>query len=309
MMVLVATSFAQIPNGSFENWTDGNLDGWWTALEGKVKGAAGIPIALPVKSVLATQTDVAHSGSSAVLLKGNKMAIEGIELAYRLPGALQLGSLENMTLAFKDIQKLFEGQATTEEMFTLLEPIMASGIPCEKTPTQLKLWYKYLPLGKDTMSVTAFTKKDGKYVSLARFYTGDVVSEYTQLKLNFDKALEPCDTLCVIILSGAFKNHESTELYIDDIEISYDRDGIEDHEAGQLCKVWPNPASNQLNILLNDVQKDAKYQMFDLTGRCVVSGQCAAERTTVDVRSLVSGLYLLKVEQNGKVDTQKIVIQ
>jgi len=71
----------------------------------------------------------------------------------------------------------------------------------------------------------------------------------------------------------------------------------EDHKSIQLLEVYPNPASDNLNVVFDHMGK-AEIDVIDMTGRVVQSTCYDAGGFTsmsVDVSSLISGLYFLQV--------------
>lgn len=71
-------------------------------------------------------------------------------------------------------------------------------------------------------------------------------------------------------------------------------------------KVFPNPVTDVLHI---DDDEILSIELFDLQGRCMKMVRNAAQGTNiVDVSSLLSGLYLVRIiDRNGSVTMQKIV--
>src|SRR5690606_7552534 len=59
--------------------------------------------------------------------------------------------------------------------------------------------------------------------------------------------------------------------------------------------VFPNPGNGQL-FLYTDLSLDARsFQVFDLMGRIVLTGNISDETTSVDASSLQTGNYLIKI--------------
>lgn len=95
--------------------------------------------------------------------------------------------------------------------------------------------------------------------------------------------------------------------YQDDSFGSYDRiphipckiitgiDGIEDKLN---FLVYPNPATNQLNISI-DGHTITKYQVMDYPGKVVIDNQLNSSDLSIDVSSLAQGVYLIKLELNN----------
>jgi len=76
-------------------------------------------------------------------------------------------------------------------------------------------------------------------------------------------------------------------------------DELEDQE----WKVYPNPSNGKIQIW--GVSVNAKYAVYDLSGRAVASGKFDQFDTQLH---LDSGLYLLRVEEGEKSQTFRIQI-
>lgn len=81
---------------------------------------------------------------------------------------------------------------------------------------------------------------------------------------------------------------------------------VEDMEKENIT-VYPNPATNVLNVKLAG-DKEAKVQMFNLVGQQVYNGT-ASNTASINVSNMKAGVYMLKVSQNGKVYTSKVVVK
>ena len=71
--------------------------------------------------------------------------------------------------------------------------------------------------------------------------------------------------------------------------------------------VYPNPATNNFTVDLGNDEK-ANIQLFNIVGQQVYS-ETITGSTQVNVANLHSGVYMLKVNQNGKVYTTKVVVK
>ena len=68
-------------------------------------------------------------------------------------------------------------------------------------------------------------------------------------------------------------------------------------------KVYPVPAENEIQIQAEGFQK---AEIFTLTGQMLME----SEQNSVNVSSLASGIYMLKVyDQTGNSATQKLVVK
>jgi len=82
--------------------------------------------------------------------------------------------------------------------------------------------------------------------------------------------------------------------------------GVEDMEKENIT-VYPNPATNVVNVKLAG-DKEAKVQLFNLVGQQVYFGT-ATNTASINVSNMKAGVYMLKVSQNGKVYTSKVVVK
>ncbi|MBR3559784.1 MAG: T9SS type A sorting domain-containing protein [Bacteroidales bacterium] len=71
--------------------------------------------------------------------------------------------------------------------------------------------------------------------------------------------------------------------------------------------VYPNPATNKFTVDLGNDEK-ANIQLFNLVGQMVYN-ETITGRADVNVANLHSGVYMLKVNQNGKISTTKVVVK
>lgn len=75
-----------------------------------------------------------------------------------------------------------------------------------------------------------------------------------------------------------------------------------------LISLYPNPAANELTIE-NNSGVSALVEVMDLTGKVVLSTSVKDQKTKVDVSSLSSGVYNVRLKAKDAVDVIKIVKQ
>jgi hypothetical protein len=68
-------------------------------------------------------------------------------------------------------------------------------------------------------------------------------------------------------------------------------------------KIYPNPASNVLNI--NHSYNEVTYTLFTIDGKIIKSG--SLDNKQINISDLQSGIYLLQLTSEGKSETKKIV--
>lgn len=70
--------------------------------------------------------------------------------------------------------------------------------------------------------------------------------------------------------------------------------------------VYPNPAANQITITGISDTKKAHYQIFSLTGQMVGSGS-VANGESLNISSLTSGMYILRIQTGSEVFSSKFI--
>ncbi|MDE6396917.1 MAG: T9SS type A sorting domain-containing protein, partial [Muribaculaceae bacterium] len=99
----------------------------------------------------------------------------------------------------------------------------------------------------------------------------------------------------------SFNSTDPTVLSLGHTELNEHGSSVADLTADTGFRVWPNPVSTTLHI---DGSFD-RVRLTDLDGMTVYTG-CSS---TVDVSSFARGIYLVTIESNGKVKTQKIIVR
>ena len=67
-------------------------------------------------------------------------------------------------------------------------------------------------------------------------------------------------------------------------------------------KIYPNPASSEINIISR--MKKADVKIYDMTGRCVKDVRICDDNTRINISDIEKGLYLINI--NGNIE--KLII-
>lgn len=70
---------------------------------------------------------------------------------------------------------------------------------------------------------------------------------------------------------------------------------------------YPNPSSNQ--IFINQLQGQSTISIHNLSGQLIFKDKVVTPNTTIDVSGFANGIYILQVENDGGVTTQKLQIR
>ena len=81
---------------------------------------------------------------------------------------------------------------------------------------------------------------------------------------------------------------------------------VSDHAWANTIRLYPNPTSNELNLVLSDMaNKQVKYTLLNVQGKAVLSGTeiipSDQYKLTLDVSSLSPGAYLVEIEENDSI--------
>jgi hypothetical protein len=85
--------------------------------------------------------------------------------------------------------------------------------------------------------------------------------------------------------------------------------GIEETSIQLICSAFPNPTVDNLILtVLNNVNENLTYQLFDLNGKLIAANSIHEENTLINMDQLPPAGYFLKVKQeNTEIKTFKII--
>lgn len=75
--------------------------------------------------------------------------------------------------------------------------------------------------------------------------------------------------------------------------------GINDIAAETTLQYFPNPATNQLNLIMADYTVAKRYRIYDITGALLLENAITDKTTNIDVSSLSNGVYTVSLS-NGQ---------
>jgi hypothetical protein len=115
----------------------------------------------------------------------------------------------------------------------------------------------------------------------------------------------------------SYKVEGQNHTFIDSIEITFTI-------AGSTCNVgtkeivnnqfnfsvYPNPASNVLNVTVENLDGKASVSVFDIVGNEVVKSNLVNGKNTLNIENLTAGIYFYSIRKdNSIIETKKIVVQ
>lgn len=135
----------------------------------------------------------------------------------------------------------------------------------------------------------------------------EVYTEVEKMQLKFIARENPA------ISSTGSRVNGLVEAAVDDIVIYEGKEGITSvkETAKQLASIYPNPAQNQLNILLPSGNfNELSISFFDLTGKEIstVPTTHGASRYSVDTHNMIPGQYFVVIKMDQTIQTHKVTI-
>jgi hypothetical protein len=239
--------------------------------------------------------------------------------AERLAGASAYDGNYSLKLISKNMtlgaQTIFLPGVTAAFYVDILNVDCVLGKPFTARPTALKGWFKYVPVNGDSAEIEIRLKKNGALLGAGKQVVYDAVNDWTEftVPLYYTSNATP-DSIVVIFASSANYNFASIEtllkchgqvgsaLYLDNVSYDYTVSITEIAPYGNGIKLYPNPATEQLNI---QIAKETKGTViiYDYLSRKVEEYPINGTQADIDVRKYASGSYLINVVENNIVVT------
>lgn len=281
LLFIAVFAFSQeIPNNSFESWTTASAghedpDSWSTA-----NSTTNV---FPIYKFTTEKTTDAYDGTYAAKLTSTAI------LTLVAPGFVTLGDF-------------------SMNVFTQVTSI-TGGLEYNLRPTKLMVWYKYTPSGNDNMRIGMWMlRNDGTSVpdtvGTVLFESPDLVSEYNQLVMDVDYRNDYDPELLNIIAVSSIPNAAvaGSVLLIDKFELEYATGLIA--EKSQQLEIYPNPANDY--IKLTEYFNNSRYFISDMIGKTILDG-FYDKNEKISVADLPVGVYLISIEKNGIIHSQKFI--
>lgn len=269
-----------IPNNSFESWTTATAghedpDSWATA-----NPTTNV---FPLFVVTTEKTTDAYDGSYAVKMTSTPV------LTLVSPGLITLGDF-------------------SVNLFTQVSTL-TGGIDFSLHPDKVNFYYKFSPASGDSFRMGLWMlRNDGSEVpdtvATALFNGLDTQSEYTFQSVDIDYRSEFLpEILNIIFVSTAPDNPVAgSVLYVDKVELEYTT-GIITENIENL-QVYPNPTQDYL--IMNETFNGCGYKIFDLNGRLIKTNS-NSKGNIIELLGIESGAYILSIEKDGILHTQKFM--
>ena len=189
---------------------------------------------------------------------------------------------------------------------------ITGGIPYSLQPTKLKGWYKYYPQNNDSASISVWFNNNGQSIGGGSLKIDGTHGVWTlfEVDLLYQNGISP-DTMNILFSTSTAANAVplGSKLEIDHIWFEGGNVAINNsQEALNSTKIYPNPASESLNIDTPKSIGSYNINIYNSIGERVLSSNRNSEMATINITSLGIGAYFVEVIADGKRNIRKIII-
>jgi|SRR3954471_25080413 len=268
---------AQIPNGTFQNWTP------MTGYDMPVDWDNLNPLTAS-QSVFTCQQGMQKStGNLYLRLISDSVAGFGVA-----PGIAVCGKLDPITLKPK------------------------SGFPCTQRPTALSGKWQFMAMGNDPGFIAIyFSKWNSSTKKRDLIGTGvDTLKGMEMAWANFSIPISFSSSAipdsCIIFLSSSGTTPiQYSYLYVDDLAFETSSGVLETKASLQNFKCFPNPVNDLLKLDLHTLKEVQTVEVINMQGQIVFSSISSSVINEIDVSNYTPGIYIITVQSRDGLSTQK----
>jgi len=282
MFTVVISKAQSIPNGNFEAWSNPsgyNVPDGWETLNDMTTGAG-------------VYTATRGGTSSDYYLKLTSQTVTGMGV---MPGMAVSGMLDMNNLT------------------------ALSGFPFAFRPVAFTV--KWLYMGNSSNDVgfvhVILTKWNSGMnmrdtIGMVMQDLGGMVMTWSNFNIPITYMSTDVPDSCTITMSASGSNPEAgSYLYVDNLSFSGIIAGVENTEITGSFKIFPNPATQDIQIDLSGLKSSAQqFEITHLTGKTVATKPSNGSLLqTISVAELPAGNYLIRIFTPKGVVTQRILKQ
>ena len=84
--------------------------------------------------------------------------------------------------------------------------------------------------------------------------------------------------------------------------------GVEDDILGKITNLYPNPASDILNVYIDGNNRDIMLSIVDIAGRVILQKMTNQPQTTINMQELEAGQYLLMIADDHRTSVRRFIM-
>lgn len=269
----------QVPNGGMETWTNPTNPDSWGTLE---SAFAPAPI-------------------GTLVSKNTNDKVEGTASAQIVSDSIQAGPTKRLVSGILTLGALAYAPPSS---FNFV------GAPFAYRPDTLFIAYKYTPspsFANDSASlVLSISGVTGDLIPLSGLNlpatNNNWVGFFIPLTGYYQNA-GPADSLRITFFSSYDTARTGSTLLVDDISFGYVNlpTAINSIVNNVSVDMFPNPAKDVLNISVEGAEEVKAVEIFDITGKLVLTESVSSSNTKINTTDLANGSYIVRLlDENRK---------
>ena len=133
--------------------------------------------------------------------------------------------------------------------------------------------------------------------------TIDIINynDWLQLEYSLADFIDITDEMQIMFKVSSLSFMDITESGVDFFQ-AWDANAtsVSDFEFSSNIKVYPNPVSNELNLIFDDIPAITKYEISNILGMKTLEGFVNSNNKTINVQNLQTGTYIIRLnDDNG----------
>ena len=89
----------------------------------------------------------------------------------------------------------------------------------------------------------------------------------------------------------------------------FTKEEIKNMEFQEVNALYPNPTSGRFSVTFSKTLSNASVTITDANGKAVQQVKASGNKIDFDLSALAAGTYFVRIEENGKLITKKVVKQ
>ena len=193
---------------------------------------------------------------------------------------------------------------------------------CDDRPDSLVGYYKYISVDGDSPQIQALLHSglpgsipqadSSNWVGLAKAnLAAENVPEWTRFSIPFVYFLDISPSYILLNPSAGdgFNAVAGSEMWLDDLELIYNVDGIDEQFAENLLKAYGYKNTIVADLTRFGMGSRFELSIYDLTGK-LVKNQTLESGSKYDINDFQPGLYICSfINHDGLVITKKVVVR
>ncbi len=191
----------------------------------------------------------------------------------------------------------------------VIQAIASINFPLSSKPMYFNGFYKSFRTGSGTAEIKATFKNNGTEIGTSLLTVNTNVNSYStfSLPINYSSTLIPDEVIIYIASDGLMNKVLNNKLWVDNLSFTSSPLSInETFGETNTISIFPNPASNELNIELKD-NEEGTLKIINIFGEIVLEQYITFGESLIEIDYLTSGVYLLEATIENKKTIVKFI--